>query len=351
MRKNVTPQQLAITSTAVITICLLVMLSVAHFLQFLNIKTNALLAIGLLTGLISYGVITFTLKNYIYRKIKLIYKNIHKLKLESKYKVSEIDVNSDIIGEVEKEVSEWTNSQRKEINQLKALEEYRKNFLGDISHELKTPIFNIQGYVFSLLEGGIQDSNVNTSFLRKAAQNLERLHTIVEDLDAISRLESGEWVLELQEFDIKDLAAEVMDELEMKAKEKNINLKFKDGADTPFIVKADRENIRQVLVNLVINSIKYGKKGGGTTKVSFYDMDNFVLVEIADNGIGIAKDDLKRIFDRFYRVEKSRSRTQGGSGLGLSIVKHIIDAHKQTINVRSTLGYGSTFGFTLEKIR
>ena len=235
-----------------------------------------------------------------------------------------------------------------EIETLRQLETYRRHFIGDVSHELKTPIFNIQGYLHTLLDGALEDPNVNTTFLKKAAKNLERLHIIVEDLEAISRLESGELMLEIQSFDIHALAAEVFEDLEFKAKQRNITLEFKDGASQGFKVQADRESIRQVLTNLVSNSIKYGEENG-RTRIGFYDMDGNILIEVADNGLGIPKKHLNHVFDRFYRVDKSRSRERGGSGLGLSIVKHIIEAHKQTINVRSTPGLGSTFGFTLKK--
>ncbi|MCB0578851.1 MAG: sensor histidine kinase, partial [Phaeodactylibacter sp.] len=219
---------------------------------------------------------------------------------------------------------------------------------GDISHELKTPIFNIQGYLHTLLDGAIHDEEVNVKFIRKAAKNLERLHTIVEDLEAISRLESGELILEMQAFDIRKLTEEVFEDLEIKAAQRRIVLEFKEGAAQNFRVLADRESIRQVLTNLVSNSIKYGKDNG-RTRIGFYDMDKNILIEVADNGLGIPKQHINHVFDRFYRVDKSRSRAQGGSGLGLSIVKHIIEAHKQTINVRSTPDLGSTFGFTLQK--
>jgi two-component system phosphate regulon sensor histidine kinase PhoR len=185
-------------------------------------------------------------------------------------------------------------------------------------------------------------------YLERAASNVERLLTIVQDLEEISKLESADLVLDLQRFDIKALVREVFGDLEMNARQRGITLQFKEGADKSFFVMADRESIRQVLTNLINNSIKYGNEGG-MTKVSFYVMDRQILVEIADNGIGIEEKHLKHLFDRFYRVDKSRSRESGGSGLGLSIVKHVLEAHNQTVTVRSTTGVGSTFGFTLDK--
>ena len=307
-----------------------------------------MLAMGISLFTAAYFTTIYYLRKYIYRKIKLIYKTIHKHKLSTQEKSKSIDVRANIIDEVEKQVAEWAEQQKEEIDKYKAWAEYRRHFVGDISHELKTPIFNIQGYLHTLLDGAIHDEEVNVRFIRKAAKNLERLHTIVEDLEAISRLESGELILELQAFDIRKLTDEVFEDLEIKAAQRNITLEFKEGAAQNFRVLADRESIRQVLTNLISNSIKYGKEDGHT-RIGFYDMDKNILIEVADNGLGIPKKHVNHVFDRFYRVDKSRSRAQGGSGLGLSIVKHIIEAHKQTINVRSTPDLGSTFGFTLQK--
>ncbi|MEM1322195.1 MAG: ATP-binding protein [Bacteroidota bacterium] len=328
---------------------------VAAVLVFLRLTEVLVLNWGVLFFILlaffclSYFVVLNALKRYIYRKIKLIYKSIHRFKVTAKDKIRDVDINTDIIGEVEKEVSNWVNSQNKEIESLKSLEAYRRNFLGDISHELKTPIFSIQGYIHTLLDGGLYDEKINRSYLVKAASNVERLQTIVSDLESIAKLESGTLMLDMQPFDIRALAEEVLEDMEIMAKERKISLLFKEGADRGFTVHADRENIRQVLTNLIANSLKYGNDNGHT-KLAFYDMDKYILIEVADNGIGIKETDLKRVFERFYRVDKSRSRTQGGSGLGLSIVKHIIEAHQQTVNVRSAAGVGSTFGFTLAKV-
>lgn len=348
MFKNPTPRQIALQ--AAFFIAFMVTVSVA-FLDVIVAQHSYGLRIFwliIMNLLFSYFIIVFYLKKYIYRKIKVIYKNIHKHKLSAEEKKEFVDINTNIIEKVEKEVEAWAESQDLEIQRYKTWAEYRRKFVGDISHELKTPIFNIQGYVHTLLDGALYDEKNNLSFLKKAAKNVERLHTIVEDLAAISRLESGELVLEMQTFDIKELTEEVFEELEIKAKDRKISLDFKDGASVGYKVVADQESIRQVLINLVNNSIKYGHKNG-RTKLGFYDMDKYILVEVADNGIGIPKEHINHVFDRFYRVDKSRSRAQGGSGLGLAIVKHIIEAHKQTINVRSATGLGSTFGFTLEK--
>jgi len=250
--------------------------------------------------------------------------------------------------QVNESVSNWAIEREKEISGLKELENYRKNFVGDISHELKTPIFAIQGFLHTLLDGGLYDEKINSKYLKRAAKNTERLQLIVEDLEMINSLESEATNLEIESFNLKDLAKEVIDEIEVLASEKGIEVLFKSGADGEYTVSADREKIRQVLVNLISNSIKYGVENG-LTKISFYDMDERILVEIADNGIGIDDKHHKYLFDRFYRAEKSRARNIGGSGLGLSIVKHILEAHGETITVRSTLDLGSTFGFTLKK--
>jgi len=295
----------------------------------------------------SYFLIRTILEKYIYRRIKLIYKTIRSSKLSMPQKTVNLKADKDILVEVEEEVVEWAESQEREIETLKTLEVYRKRYLGNVSHELKTPIFSIQGFIHTLLDGALEDETVNRRYLERAASNVDRLLTIVYDLETISKLESGELMLEIQEFDIKSLVLEVIDDLEITARERGIGLIFKEGADRPFAVKGDPEYIRQVINNLIINSIKYGNEGG-VTKVSFYEMHNQVLIEISDDGIGINEKHLKHLFDRFYRVDKSRSRDRGGSGLGLSIVKHILEVHDQTINVRSTPGLGSTFGFTLD---
>ncbi len=348
MMKNPTPQRIALLASVWITIAFSAVYGIMVFLSQTSTYwwTFGLLVLAVFVA--SYFILIDYLKKYIYRKVKLIYKTIHREKLAPEDKKKSVDAKANIIDEVEREVSEWAETQRKEIARYKTWEEYRRNYIGDISHELKTPIFNIQGYLETLLNGGLEDSNINQKFLDRAANNVERLKTIVNDLESISRLESGQMILELTSFDIKELTKEVFEDMEMKAKQRKVTLEFKDGAAQGYKVKADRDRIRQVLNNLVDNSLKYGVEGG-RTKVAFYDMDKNILIEVADNGLGIAKQHLPHVFDRFYRVDKSRSRSQGGSGLGLSIVKHITEAHAQTINVRSTPNLGSTFGFTLEK--
>ncbi len=289
------------------------------------------------------------MRNYLTEKFKLIYKTIQNLKLTKEEKRNkQLDMSGDVLTSVEKEVQDWAESKRTEIEQLRKLETYRREFLGNVTHELRTPLFNIQGYVSTCLTSGMNDPEVSRAFLEKTESNIERMVDMIEELEVISKLESGEVQLDESHFDLYSLCREVYLHLEDMAKAKNISLIF--GADTSLgaFVYADREKFRQVIVNLVTNSIKYGVDNG-RTKISIYDMVENYLVEISDNGIGIEEKHLPRLFERFYRVDRSRSRAEGGTGLGLAIVKHIVEAHEQTVNVRSTQGLGSTFSFTVKK--
>lgn len=297
----------------------------------------------------SYFIFRYLLNFFIYRKIKLIYKAISTSKNAKEKAWEKVANHEDVIANVSKEVLEWQQDSSKEIAELKRMENFRKEFLGNVSHELKTPLFNIQGYIHTLMEGALLDPEVNMNYLQRASRSVERLCIIVEDLEAISKLESGELTLDQRTFDIHELVKDVFESTELRAREMNITLAFKEVDDEPIYVYGDKEKIRQVVTNLIINSIKYGKKGGASF-VGFYDMDKNILIEVTDNGIGIDSAHLSRIFERFFRVDKSRSREQGGTGLGLSIVKHIIEAHGQKINVRSTFGIGTTFAFTLKKV-
>ena len=348
MWKNPTPFFVAVFTTSVSV------LSFIGLLVLFDYSKNALhsflyyLQISIVLGLLIFFSSYFLIKQYITRRIKLIYKSIYTQKLTALERAGIGPSYKENFAEVEKEVSEWSARQQSELIAMKELEEYRRNFLGNVSHELKTPIFNIQGYIYTLLEGGIDDSKINKHYLQRAAKNIDRLQSIVSDLQSISKLESGKMILDIQEFDIKDLVREVIDENEMLALKKSIIVGFKPGSDQNYKVKADKESIRTVLTNLIQNSIKYGQKTGKTL-ISFYNMEIKILIEITDTGVGIPENHLKHVFDRFYRVDSSRSRDEGGTGLGLAIVKHIIEAHHQTINVRSTVGVGSTFGFTLDK--
>lgn len=281
-------------------------------------------------------------KLYINSKISVIYKNIYKHKGVTRF--VDVDIDS-----VEKEVENWAIQKENEILQMKASETYRREFIGNVSHELKTPIFNIQGYILTLLDGGLYDEEVNMKYLKRTSKSVDRMINIVDDLEVITRLETEETQLEIGEFNIVELAKDVLDQLELKANESKIELSIQKEILTEFVL-GDIDKIQQVFANLISNSIKYGKEGG-RTEVRFFDMNENILIEISDDGIGISEMDLPRLFERFYRVDKNRSRKIGGTGLGLAIVKHIIEAHNQTINVRSTVDVGSTFSFILEKAK
>ncbi len=299
--------------------------------------------------LIIYFSTVFILKKYINDKIEPIYKVIKEIPVSGKRKSEPKGPNGNIIADVQREVEEWAKNQTQEITRLKDLERYRKEFVGNVSHELKTPIFNIQGYILTLLEGGLDDPKINKLYLRRTEKSIDRMISIVEDLESITKLESGELRLRVESFDLAKMADEVIEMELMMANERKIQLLF-ERPEKPVMVRADKKRIMEVMTNLVANGIKYGKKKG-FVKIVFYDLHDSMMVEVMDNGIGIEKNDLPRIFERFYRVDKSRSREQGGTGLGLSIVKHIIEAHKQTINVKSAVDEGTTFTFTLEKAK
>jgi two-component system phosphate regulon sensor histidine kinase PhoR len=290
----------------------------------------------------SVVLIYHVVKLYIHSKISVIYKNIYKHKGVTRF--VDVDIDS-----VEKEVENWAIQKENEILQMKASETYRREFIGNVSHELKTPIFNIQGYILTLLDGGLYDEEVNMKYLKRTSKSVDRMINIVDDLEVITRLETEETQLEIGEFNIFELAKDVLDQLELKANESKIELSIQKEILTEFVL-GDIDKIQQVFANLISNSIKYGKEGGHT-EVRFFDMNENILIEISDDGIGISEMDLPRLFERFYRVDKNRSRKIGGTGLGLAIVKHIIEAHNQTINVRSTFDVGSTFSFILEKAK
>lgn len=347
MFKNLSIQSLTLLITS---ICVLLLVFLIFIYQVFDIE-NTNIWFGLLfiiaSLLIIFMVIKFLLNKFVIEKLALIYNFIHDTRLKnSELKKEKLNIHS--IEDVNSDLIKWAEDTKKQIQSLRSLEEYRKNFVGNVSHELKTPIFSIQGYLHTLLEGGIYDEEINMKYLERAAQNTDRLQNIVEDLEGIAKLESGKLILNPIKFDIKALVNEVIQDFNISASESNISIGLKQGDASSFMVECDRDMIRQVLINLISNSIKYGKEEG-RTEIAFYDMGNNVLVEISDNGIGIESKHLNHLFDRFYRVDPSRSRMLGGSGLGLSIVKHIIEAHQQTIKVTSTIGKGSIFSFTLDR--
>ncbi|MBT7895623.1 MAG: sensor histidine kinase [Flavobacteriales bacterium] len=290
--------------------------------------------------LFTIWLIYYVVKKFFHEKIKVIYKSIYKFKGSSTFRDLDIDT-------VERETEEWADAKEEELNAYRRDENYRREFLGNVSHELKTPIFNIQGYIQTLLDGGLNDEKINIKYLERANKSVERMINIVEDLEAISRLETEHSQLDMQSFNIVKLVNEVLESFEMKSGLMKVELELINESQSQFAI-GDRDKIQQVFTNLISNSIKYGKTGG-KTKVSFFDMEQNILIEVADNGIGIEEHFLGRLFERFYRVDKDRSRDVGGSGLGLAIVKHILEGHNQTINVRSTKNVGSTFSFILKK--
>ncbi len=299
--------------------------------------------------IVSYFVFYFLMEKYVYSKIKVIYKMIHSLKLGKDLKDALGEyVSPDPINDVEQEVKEWASDKKIEIEELKRQEKFRREFLSNISHEFKTPIFAIEGYVEALQDGALEDKELAQKFLNKVQSNVDRLSVLIKDLNEISKLETGEIPINYQNFELTKLIKEVMESLELKAEKYKIRQVFKDKYDVSTWVKADREKVRQVLVNLIDNSFKYGRENGSTA-ISIFGLHDQYLIEITDDGMGIHEEHLPRLFERFYRTDSSRSRQIGGSGLGLAIVKHIVEAHNQTISVRSTQKLGSTFGFTLKK--
>lgn len=334
----------ALMSSIYLTILLTLILGV--FLAVMG-PFNLWIMLGFvpLSFVFSFLVIQFRIEKFIYRRIKQIYDDITLLESST---LRRQPITTDMAALTE-EIERFAKDKKLEIETLKIREEYRKEFLGNVSHELKTPLFTVQGYILTLIDGAIKDKKVRGKYLKRANKGVERLIYIVKDLDMITKLESGDLSLNIEEFNIVELIQSVFDLLEMKAAKKEITLTFDIEYEKPIFVMADMERIEQVLTNLIVNSIKYGKNKG-TTEVSIENLiKNKVIVRVTDNGEGLIKADISRIFERFYRVDKSGSRKEGGSGLGLSIVKHIIEAHDERIYVESEFGVGSEFSFTLEK--
>ncbi|MBC8047074.1 MAG: sensor histidine kinase [Fimbriimonadaceae bacterium] len=348
--KNITPAQVVLRVSLLVSVFILILELLIYYFEPLQTVWVRFIAIPFIAGILAYISFYIALEKFIYRKIKLIYKNIHDLKSTKEITDQKVNMRSDVIDDMRDEVLEWAKDRSMEIDQLKKSEMYRKEFLGNVSHELKTPITSIQGYLETLLDGGMDDPEINLAYLQKAMRNVERMVTVVDDLESIANLETRELPLQYENFDVTELTKDVFDDLEIVAKNHKIKMRIKEGCDKSFYVSADKKLVREVLVNLVSNAIKYGKDNG-IVSAGIYNMGENILIEISDDGIGIAKEHLQRVFERFYRIEKSRSRDFGGSGLGLSIVKHVVEAHGQTISIRSTPGEGSTLGFTLKKAK
>ena len=332
---------------------LLIALVAALVVAAVGIALKAAWLYVLMLALGTFGIVMFSalfiIRKYVAYKLKPIYsivlsRDVHTNEIFSELK----DKHVENIGE---ELTAWADTNDKEIARLKETEQFRKQYLGNVAHELKTPIFNIQGYISTLLDGGLEDELINRKYLERAEKSIDRLINIVNDLDTISKLESSMNRLQMEQFDIVALAREIAEQAEMEADRKHIRIRVKGAGNlpSPFWVLADKHYVGQVLVNLIINSIHYGREGG-TTNVRFRDMLDRILIEVEDNGQGIGKEDIPRIFERFYRTDKGRSREQGGTGLGLAIVKHIVEAHGEHVAVRSEPGVGTTFSFTLKKV-
>ena len=330
----------ALFITLVLTLAMSVFLYTYYALRGLHV-----LFFVIVCYLISFSVIQYRVQNFIYKRVKQIYNDL-KLLESTSYRKKRITTDMETL---KQEIDRFARDKKMEIETLKVREEYRKEFLGNVSHELKTPLFTVQGYLETLIDGAANNEKLREKYLDRANKGVERLIYIVKDLDMITKLEVGDVSIETQTFNIIELIKSVFDLLEMKASKKRITLTFDRQYTKPILVNADQEKIQQVLTNLVVNSIKYGKEKG-TTEISVENLiKNKVIIRVTDNGEGIEKENIPRLFERFFRVDKSGSRKEGGSGLGLAIVKHIIEAHDENIYIESQFAIGSEFSFTLEK--
>lgn len=336
----------AFKSSLYITIFFVFVLLLYHFLEQ-PFGYFAIIPLAFLLFTFSFFVIQYRVERFIYKRVKKIYDDVSLLE-NTTFRNQPITTD---MATLTQEVKKFARDKKLEIETLKIREEYRREFLGNVSHELKTPLFTVQGYLLTLLDGAMDDKNIRKKYLQRAEKGVERLIYIVKDLDMITKLETGDINIERSEFNVVELIQNVFDLLEMRAAKKDITLTFDIKYKHPIKVSADQEKIQQVITNLVMNSIKYGKQGG-TTEVSIEDLvNNKVIIRVTDNGEGIEKSHIPRLFERFYRVDKSGARSEGGSGLGLAIVKHIIESHEEKIYVESQFGVGSEFSFTLEKAK
>lgn len=352
-----TPKKLAVLAASALAVASAVVLFVLDVVLFKPDDSLAEVGLRSASALVVIGVggffaIHYIINDFIFERIRVIYKTMLNQRHSKELTKKVMQEHEDIIDKVNSDVLKWASKQRDEIQTLKDQEEFRREFIGNVSHELKTPIFNIQGYIHTLLDGGLEDPEINRKFLRRADKSVDRMISIVQDLETIAKLEGSQIELDVQRFNILDLAKEIIELEEMKASKRDIELRFNKKYDRPILVMADADRIKQVYINLIDNSIKYGS-AGGYIELRFYDMDEHVLCEVSDDGSGIEEKHIPRLFERFYRVDKARDRNAGGTGLGLSIVKHIIEAHSESINVRSTTGddSGTTFSFTLRKAK
>jgi len=344
MRRTASPNIISLYASMAVAIFSTAIFLLVQLLFHLSFSSEYYLIFVLVIFLVTLTFFRFVLIRFIYSKIKIIYKTIGKpLKFESEVK----EGSTNMLKTVERDVAEWAINKNKQIRELRKMEQYRKEFVGNVSHELKTPIFNAQGYIETVLDSDLDDPDFIKMYLEKANSNIERLETIVNDLLEISKFETGRIELNKEAFDLVKLIKKVFFQYQHLAQQQQVSLKVHSEENKVFVF-ADPKRIMQVLENLISNSIKYGKEGGNTD-IYFHDLDDQFLIEISDDGPGVAPEHLPRLFERFYRADKSRARKIGGTGLGLAIVKNIIEAHEQTINVRSELGKGTTFSFTLQK--
>lgn len=321
---------------------------IALFEVFMHTEWYSMLATIAISFLSIFIFARFFFKQFVIYKIKPIYRLATSKTISTREMTNIFSRKGDILVEIQEELAGWSEKRQMEIAEFQDSERFRKEYIGNVAHEIKTPLFTIQGYILTLLDGALEDPEINHLYLERAAQNLERLTNIMADLDEMSKMDSGEGKLNLTVFDMKELVRDVFEQLELEAAKHDIRLKIGPTATPRALVYADRSRIEQVLTNLVSNSIKYGKPGG-TTVVNFINMYDEAVIEVEDNGIGISEENQKRLFERFYRVDKSRSREQGGTGLGLSIVRHIIEAHRGQLSVRSEPGKGSVFSFSVQR--
>lgn len=342
---QLSPRQVALIAAIVVALVAGALLGLANWSGAQELDLRWSLAIIVLLFGVAYGAVSYGIDRFVHARLKLLYRTVHDLR-RSRKEDDRIDLRGDVLGKVNAEVSAWATERRTEIRELQEREEFRREFIGNLSHELKTPIFNIQGYILTLLEGGLEDEKVNRDFLNRASNGVDRLMKIVEDLDLITKLESGVMDMRIARMDMGELVKDTIENMEILALDRKFKL-VNDLQPGTFVM-ADRNRMTQVFTNLFTNAINYGKEGGQCT-VKSYLLDDRILVEVSDDGIGISKEHLPRLFERFYRVGKSRARNEGGSGLGLAIVKHIIDVHGGAITAKSTEGEGTTFAFTLER--
>jgi len=337
----------AVYTSGFITLFLVGLILMYQSIYLDAINWQPLFLFGICCAVFSFLIIQLRIEHFIYKRVKAVYDKVSLLESSN---LQEKQITTDM-ATLTKEIENFAKGKKLEIESLRVRENYRKEFMGNIAHELKTPLFTVQGYVLTLIDGAIKDKKVRDKYLERASKGVDRLIYIVRDLDMINKLETGDLHLDKEKYNIVELIESVFDMLEMKAAKKNISLTFDMDYNDKIMVFSDKERIQQVLANLIVNSIKYGKNGG-TTEVSIENLTkDKIIIRITDNGEGIEQKNIPRLFERFYRVDKSGSRKEGGSGLGLSIVKHILEAHNEKTYVESDFGVGSEFSFTLEKMK